>query len=64
MEVNKKSDAATGDLISIELIIKGDEDYKNAVKLYVRNELGMGYEEFFNRLMEFRQSGYCSISMI
>ena len=65
MQVNKKSDTATGKLISIELTSPADgEDFKQAVKVYVQSELQMDYAEFFQRLMEFRQNGYCSISMV
>ena len=64
MEVNKKSDATTGELLSIEFVGKGEEDFRAGIKQWIRDNLpDMTIADFFDRLMEFRQTGHCSISM-
>jgi len=62
MEV-RKTEISDGSLTKIEFIQAGEEDFKDSIRNWLReNQPGMTYEEFFTRLIEFRL-GYCSINM-
>ena len=62
MRVNKVEEPA-GDLVKIELIHTGNENFKDDLKAWIRTYYPTwNYEEFFNRLLLF-QAGTCIIDV-